>query len=56
MHMTSLYHVGDFFPDFHCPFCFDDDGAPCLVSSSERLVALCEAGEKKLKKKDSDNG
>lgn len=55
MNMTSLYYVADFFPDFHSPVCFDD-GVPCIVSSSDRLVALCEAGEKKLKKEDSDNG
>lgn len=55
MYVTSLYYVADFFPDFHSPVCFDD-GVPCMVSCSDRLVALCEAGEKKLKKEDSDNG
>lgn len=55
MNMTCLYYVADFFPDFHSPVCFDD-GVPCMVSCSERLVELCEAGEKKLKKEDSDNG
>ena len=55
MSLTSLYYVADFFPDFHSPVCFDD-GVPCMVSCSERLEALCEAGEKKLKKEDFDNG
>lgn len=55
MNMTSLYYVAAFFPDFDSPVRLYDE-VPCMVSSSERLVSLCEAGEKMLKKEDSDNG